>query len=369
MNLELNFNIFNILILIGILQGIVFCAIVLMTKKYRALKSNCFLAFTVISLCFSNLQYILLDIKILEKLEFQIPFEFLIMPMFYSFVRSYLDFKFNNRTFALILTPFILSVLFRTILKFNIISFTREIEYWVYAVEEILAFVYSSFLIVKILYDITDYENIQKSHDVNMVKVKTKWLKKALVLGLFICFFWMFAIRFEVDYLGDLSKYYPLWLSISVLVYWIAYRGIIETSILDQRRKIRNDIVRVYGNGKKNFPINDDLFSEIENIIVLEKLYLNPNLNLDLIAKRFEISTSYLSKLINSKANKSFTDFINKLRVDESKIMLSNPDYMNYTIQAIGYESGFNSKSNFYVAFKKETHETPSSFRLKQKQL
>ena len=56
-------------------------------------------------------------------------------------------------------------------------------------------------------------------------------------------------------------------------------------------------------------------------------------------------------------------DFINKYRVEEAKKKLSSRTYKQFTILAIAYEVGFNSKSAFYNAFKKFTDTTPTKFR------
>ena len=66
-------------------------------------------------------------------------------------------------------------------------------------------------------------------------------------------------------------------------------------------------------------------------------------------------------KLINDNLHKNFTDYINEYRIEEAKQLIQ--DNSLYTIEAIGNQSGFNSKSAFYKAFKKITNTTPAKFK------
>ena len=75
------------------------------------------------------------------------------------------------------------------------------------------------------------------------------------------------------------------------------------------------------------------------------------------------MSLSHASKLINTFSDYNFSDYINSLRIEQAKKLLSDDSFDQYTIVAIGLESGFNSKSTFYTAFKKFTSQTPSEFR------
>ena len=59
----------------------------------------------------------------------------------------------------------------------------------------------------------------------------------------------------------------------------------------------------------------------------------------------------------------NFYDFINNYRINFAKNLLNNPADDKMTVLEILYEAGFNSKSAFNVAFKKETGVTPSQFR------
>jgi AraC-like DNA-binding protein len=59
----------------------------------------------------------------------------------------------------------------------------------------------------------------------------------------------------------------------------------------------------------------------------------------------------------------NFASFINNYRVEAVKKMILDSDFENYSLLAIGLESGFTSKTTFYDAFKKATGMTPNSFR------
>lgn len=61
---------------------------------------------------------------------------------------------------------------------------------------------------------------------------------------------------------------------------------------------------------------------------------------------------------------KNFFQFVNSYRIEAVKKILLEPK-LKYSIEAIGYECGFNSKSSFYTVFKNLTGETPVAFRKK----
>ena len=94
-----------------------------------------------------------------------------------------------------------------------------------------------------------------------------------------------------------------------------------------------------------------------------EKPYKEADLTLSILAERVNIPSHYLSQVINEKMKVPFLDFVNGYRVEEAKKMLRDENYENYTIIAVAYEAGFNSKTAFYSAFKKYAGMTPSAFR------
>ena len=100
------------------------------------------------------------------------------------------------------------------------------------------------------------------------------------------------------------------------------------------------------------------------SLVVEKELFLNPNLTLDETAKELGISKHILSQFLNETLGKSFTIFINEHRIERAKSLLKTKS--NYTIEGVGYDSGFNSKSSFFTSFKKITGQTPFEFQKKQ---
>jgi len=94
-----------------------------------------------------------------------------------------------------------------------------------------------------------------------------------------------------------------------------------------------------------------------------KKIYLNPDLKLATMAEKLELPPHQLSKFINEKFNKSFTDYINGYRVNEFINRINHPDHKALTVYGIALEVGFNSKSAFNSAFKKITGKTPSEYK------
>lgn len=94
-----------------------------------------------------------------------------------------------------------------------------------------------------------------------------------------------------------------------------------------------------------------------------EKAFKDPKLTLPRLAKRLSINSRYLSQIINESLEQNFYDFVNGYRIAEAKRELLDPEKDHYTIEAIAFEVGFNSKAAFYSTFKKQTRMTPSQFK------
>jgi AraC-like DNA-binding protein len=104
-------------------------------------------------------------------------------------------------------------------------------------------------------------------------------------------------------------------------------------------------------------------------LLSTEKPYLNPQVNIADLSEKLSISTKHLSQVINQLFNKSFFDFINSYRIQEVQQILKESRDDKLTVLEVMYQAGFNSKSSFNTAFKKETGQTPTEYRRIIKQM
>ena len=119
-------------------------------------------------------------------------------------------------------------------------------------------------------------------------------------------------------------------------------------------------------------PVSADLLSAEETAVVSAKLsshmeshheFLDPTLTIADLATRLGVPQRHVSYVLNAHLGVSFTDYINRLRVDYARELLVSPARQNDTILAILHDAGFNSKSAFNRVFKEVTGQTPSAFR------
>tara|TARA_R110000868_G_scaffold132180_1_gene342751 strand:+ start:21600 stop:24482 length:2883 start_codon:yes stop_codon:yes gene_type:complete len=108
---------------------------------------------------------------------------------------------------------------------------------------------------------------------------------------------------------------------------------------------------------------NMDKIKELNQLMELDKFYLDSELGLSQLADKIGVSTNHLSMLLNDYIGKNFYDYINHYRVEEVKARLKNPDYQKQTLSSIGGDCGFNSKSAFNRIFKNLTGKTPSEYQ------
>jgi len=116
-------------------------------------------------------------------------------------------------------------------------------------------------------------------------------------------------------------------------------------------------------NNSANEEDHKNLVKTIERYMVLNKPYLDKTLTLQMLAQKLNMNEKQISHTLNIMYGEYFTDYVNRHRVEESKQRLVDENFKNNKIDTLALESGFNSRTTFYEAFKKHAGCTPSQFR------
>ena len=363
-------TIINLLLIIGAVHGFIFIGVTFFLRK-RIERPVLLLNLFVLFLSLNNLQSWVLESKISEDALttfFTVPWYLMIVPMFYSFLIHYLEIENKRKSLLLIsIVLFFLAVCIRAFLLIEVRNERMPLATLRYynLFEDSFALVYS---ITLYLFSIDLIKRQQKLYPNILVFDNLKWLHRFLQLGGIVLLFWSVAVALNIfsETVKAPESYYPLRLISSILIYWVAYQAFFNYRLFKDRVKLRQLI-------KKEIAINATntnekankskfTFERSEAHIISGKSYLNPNLSLETVAEELGIGISTLSKVINENGI-GFSDYINTARIKEAKRILTDADFKDYTIVAIGLECGFNSKSTFYKAFKKIAQESPTDFR------
>ncbi len=193
----------------------------------------------------------------------------------------------------------------------------------------------------------------------NLQKVRFDWIFNTLVFLAAV----HFLIPFMVYYL-DMGYFKNLYIVNIPIVFYVAWH------ILRKPGMFEKEIIIAPVPEKDTTTVLQ--YDYEDQAVILTKLmedkkpFLNPELTLKELADYLEIPAYQLSEILNKGLNKSFYEFVNHYRIEEAKEKLVSPKNANLTLEGIGYECGFNSKSTFYAIFKKYTQYTPLEFRKSQ---
>lgn len=104
-----------------------------------------------------------------------------------------------------------------------------------------------------------------------------------------------------------------------------------------------------------------EIKQKIEEAFEHDKVYKNNTICLNELSLHIARDRYKVSQVLNEYLAKNFYSLLNHYRVKEAKDLLISQPFLS--VKAVMYEVGFNSKTSFYSAFKKDTGLSPNDFR------
>ncbi|MCO7186652.1 helix-turn-helix domain-containing protein [Tenacibaculum sp. XPcli2-G] len=168
-----------------------------------------------------------------------------------------------------------------------------------------------------------------------------------------------FYISSLLIYLAYIVGYFYF---IGTVTFSIVFYGLILLFLSKKNREsIFKDLPEKYSAKKIESKEADSLKFQLDALMKEEELYKNTAIKLSDISVKIVVSSHKLSQFLNDNLGKSFATFLNEYRIEEAKKLLK--ENHKITLENIGFEAGFSSKSNFYATFKKVVGQTPAQYQ------
>lgn len=148
----------------------------------------------------------------------------------------------------------------------------------------------------------------------------------------------------------------PISMAFSVMLFSLSYICFYRDFTIDQLN-IDEDIEQT-----KEPPVHEDneITSKMEKLMIEQHYFLKKDLRIGDIVKAIGSNRTYVSNYINKTYNCSFSDYVNRLRIEYAqKLILSS---RGTKLTQIAEDSGFASEQSFYRNFKKFVGMTPSDW-------
>lgn len=374
------FSYFEVLLIIGITQGIVAITILLFGKD-RSL-SNVFLALAIFSFCILFFKMIIIFSGLLEDLRYRyLPYAFELStgPLFYFYLRALTEKRFQWVAKNLLhFVPFFIAQGYALLIYGSVFDTettaeqqqiitgllygpTKELEDWciVVSIAIYLFWGYQRYI---------HFQELVKNSTADSAYPTLSWLRSIMYLCIGLLAFLVMnmllsrftAIQQHTDMHWRLHFVY-----IAALTYYL--------SLMSFRQK-KPDLTQIYQpvvHSKSEDIVSSDL-KDIANKFALlleeQKIYLQPTLNTRHVAEMLNVSQTYLSQAINTLFGRSFRELINDYRIEDVKVKLLNAEN-SASILSMALESGFNSEASFYRVFKNKFNVSPTIYVEQQRRI
>ncbi len=304
---------------------------------------------------------------------FALPDVILFIPiLFLHFVLEKLGSSHKHRLFLRVNYFMALSISLITLLNLYLFLFEASsiaqtfdfpVVYWFHFAVKSYAFLITVYAIFISWREIKHYKILVQNEfsDYNLLQIN--WLLYLIYLLLPVVVLWGVALLRVVivtDFSDDFDV--PIFGLIAIFLYYLSYRAYLHPNLFE---RFPESILEKEGS-KTNISEDRDPkenSDRIEKLMTENEYYLDHNLTIATFAREVNISPRKISTCINQDLGKNFNEWVNDFRVKKAKELLERDTDYRLSIEGIGLESGFKSRSALYAAFKNKLGCSPGEFR------
>ncbi len=369
---ELNYNFQSFLDTLGLIQGTTLgiLLIVLNKRKYR---STFFLGLFLVFLSLKLISFIAIGLqveRVYPKL-FLLPFNFswLLFPLFFIYTQQ-VSILSNQRTHYWILIPGILSFVGQLVIF--MLPYEKKVmiseSVWYPLVFTYIGMFYAWGIGIWNL-RLLNYHRKEVQNSFSLIESKElQWARIFLIYSLITS-----LIAHILFYMDPINYYFKILFSVLdlIAIYWVSYHGVVQRNVLSvlhnkERYLIPvNETTEEIDTATATSTDIEELMEQIDNHMVQSQSFIHTELTIVDLAEKLKVHPKRISTAINTICHQNFNSYVNRFRIKKAEQLLQQQEEVKLSIEGIGHEVGFHSKSAFYSAFKKETGTTPSKYKEK----
>jgi AraC-like DNA-binding protein len=284
-------------------------------------------------------------------------------PIFYFYVHKLLIVDFKKKELVIHFIPFLLQLgLYLPYLMMNNQTFIYRLmdkELFPYfAITGLLSLFFNAFYWIKTrklihVYDLQPNLSENQQRYIKFLHGILNIKAVYLIIWLMIVGIYLLGMVVGMDWLHVSENMIDiLWLLFSFIIFALAYYAVKNPEVLREKRRYTDQQLD-----------KEEVQSVLERINVLmtdEKIFLEKDLTLTSLANKIPTSSHTLSRVINEHYGLSFSDFVNRYRVDEFIVKAADGDQASFL--NLAFQVGFSSKPTFNRAFKKAKGSAPRDF-------
>ncbi len=290
------------------------------------------------------------------------PFTLALFPLLFLYARSAL--KQNSKVvwkdilhFSIPFIYFLGSVFYKPMYSIEVDVYNSESKGYVWVIIIILCLVYLSFYIYKTILLVTKHQkDLPNNYSFTSSRISFNWIK--LVIVLFIINFLLTGSGLLVnnllqDRIFDIGLIF--FLNLGIFSFAISYFGFFQPSLFhvedkneispNREKTISNLDIDNSDSEKEKYKKSNltskkatDFINKMINLLTEEKLYLQPDLNIQVISEKLNIPKHYLTESLNTFHGKNFYTLINEYRVLTFKELVNKKNgfqFNNYFIRIL----------------------------------
>ena len=360
----------------AIIQGFLLGALYVFSRKYRSFANRLlgFFLFTLVIEGFELVQPLDYIGSFPVAATFSLPEVKLFLPLlFFHYVLEKIG---QVKRYRLLLSiHYMLACLVVGLTLVNLLVFGLKGELlveilpegWgnaIFMTQQIYAFLLSILSIFLSVREMIRYRRVVSEEYSDIDLLQLNWLWRFIFSLVPIVLLWGVELgRITLGGTGISNIVWATWLLCVLFIYFISYQAFRYPNLFEGASPDYGEAPSL----EKAVVVDSRDFTSLSQNLRLamqsEQYYLKHDLTIYTLGQELDISPRLISACINRSFGLNFSEWVNQYRVEHARSILESPAGNQLSIEGVGHESGFKSRSAMYTAFKKTTGQTPGYFR------